>query len=162
MVAATAARAVTASATPSSVDVVFDHPEKFADVKDSMLGSDEGRDAILGTLKAHIIGRAAPMLPAGYHLTLTFSDIHLAGDFEPWRGPRWDDVRIVRDIYPPYFKFTYLLTDASGRVVKQGSESIRDVGFQYRAVLDRSDPLRYEKDILTDWVHANLHGLNKS
>ena len=41
------------------------------------------------------------MVPEGDKLTITFTDIDLAGDFEPWRGPQWDEVRIVKAIYPP-------------------------------------------------------------
>ena len=62
----------------------------------------------------------------------------------------------MKDIYPPSFKFTYALTDGSGRVLKQGSEDIRDMNFQLRVLIDTSDPLRYEKDILTDWMRSTL------
>ena len=35
-----------------------------------------------------------------------------------------------RMIYPPAFKFTYSVTDPSGKVVRKGSEDIRDLDFQ--------------------------------
>ena len=68
-------------------------------------------------------------------------------------------MRIVKDIYPPAFKFTYTVTDASGKVVKNGSENLRDGSFQYRLTIDTSDPLRYEKAVLSDWAHSALRGL---
>jgi hypothetical protein len=158
LVAAGALRAETVS-TASRVDVVFDHPENFRDVKDSENPTDRGRDAILSNIRDFLVRKATPLLPAGDTLTMTFSDIDLAGEFEPWRGAQWDEVRIVKDVYPPAFKFTFTVRDASGRVVKQGTEDIRDLDFQVRLVVDTSDPLRYEKDILSDWVHSSLRGL---
>ena len=49
--------------------------------------------------------------------------------------------------------------DASGKVVKQGSENIRDMTFDTRITFDRDDPLHYEKDMLGDWVRSNLRNL---
>ena len=99
------------------------------------------------------------MVPEGDRLAITFTDIDLAGDFEPWRGPQWSGVRIVKDVYPPAFKFTYAVTDPSGRVVKGGSEDIRDGGFQFRSTIDTTDTLRYEKAVLNDWARSTLRAL---
>jgi hypothetical protein len=148
-------------ATAPHVEVVFDHPENFRDIKDSAVPTDKGMDAILKAIRDYIVRIADPMLPKGYGLKIVFTDIDLAGDFEPWRGAQWDTVRIVKDIYPPAFSFSYSVTDGSGKMVKQGSENIRDLGFQFRAVMDESDPLRYEKDILRSWLSANLRSVGK-
>jgi hypothetical protein len=154
-----AARAADLPAPTVRVNVIFDHPENFTDVKDSNMPTDSGRDAILSRLREFLVREASRTLPAGDDLTITFTDIDLAGDFEAWRGPQWDEVRVVKDIYPPAFKFTYSITDSSGKVLKQGTENIRDLNFQTRLVLDTSDTLRYEKDILKDWVRATIRGL---
>jgi Protein of unknown function (DUF3016) len=144
---------------PPRIEVTFEHPENFTDVKDSNMPTDKGRDAILSRIRSFLVSRTGTLLPAGDALRITFTDIDLAGDFEPWRGAQWDDVRIVKDIYPPAFKFSYVVTEPSGRVVKQGTEDIRDLNFQTRMVLDTSDTLRYEKDILGDWARSTLRGL---
>jgi hypothetical protein len=161
LLAAGAIRADTSSPV-SRVDVIFDHPEKFTDVKDSSFPSDHGRDAILGTIRAFLVRQATPLVPDGDTLTITFTNIDLAGEYEPWHGAQWDEIRVVKDIYPPAFKFTYEVTDASGKVVKQGAEDIRDMTFMMRMVIDTSDPLRYEKDILSDWARSNLRDLKKA
>jgi hypothetical protein len=160
--AACALRAADTAAPAPRVTIVFDHPENFADVKDSEPGTDKGRDAILASIRNFMVSKDSRMLPEGYSLTVTFTDIHLAGAFEPWRGPQWDEVRIVKDIYPPSFKFTYNVTDPSGRVVKEGAENILDMNFQTRMILDTTDPLRYEKDILNDWARSTLRDLKKA
>jgi hypothetical protein len=59
-------------------------------------------------------------VPAGLTLSLQITNIDLAGDLEAWRGPQFDRVRIMRDIYPPRFALQFRLTDASGAVVKEG------------------------------------------
>jgi hypothetical protein len=151
-----------ASSPAPRTEVIFDHPEKFTDVKDGYVATDKGRDAILDTLRSFLVHRTESLVPEGDKLTVTFTDIDLAGDYEPWRGAQYDDVRIVKDIYPPAFKFTYSVTDPSGRVVRQGTENIRDLNFQMRLTIDSSDPLRYEKDILDEWARSKLAGLPRN
>jgi hypothetical protein len=140
-------------------EVVFDHPENFTDVKDAQFATDSGRDNILGQIRDFMVSRTSRLLPADDTLKVTFTDIDLAGDFEPWHGPQWADVRVVKALYPPAFKFSYAVTDASGKIVKEGTENIRDMNFQTRIVANNSDPLRYEKDILDDWARSTLRGL---
>jgi hypothetical protein len=147
------------AASTGTTEVTFDHPEKFTDVKDYYMPTDKGRDSILSNIRSFLVQRTEEMLPAGDTLRIRFTDIDLAGDFEPWHGILWEDVRIVKPIYPPAFKFTYSLSDPAGRVIKQGSENIRDLDFQDRIVFDEGDPLRYEKAILSDWARSTLAGL---
>ena len=137
---------------PVRTEVVFEKPENFTDVKDGEMGSDRGRDGILDQIREFIVERAEKALPAGRKLSVTFSDIDLVGEYEPWRGPQFSDVRIVKSIYPPRFKFSYKITDASGKIVKEGKEDLRDLAFDMRLTIDRQDPLRFEKDILKDWI----------
>jgi hypothetical protein len=144
------------------VEVVFDHPDKFTDIKDAYVPSEKGQQAILDQIRDFIVSRASRMVPEGFRFTMTFSDIDLAGEYEPWRGPQWDTVRIIKPVYPPAFRFTYAVTDRAGKVVRQGSEFFRDSGFQFRATLDQSDSLHYEKDALDDWLRSHLGDLKGS
>jgi|HubBroStandDraft_1064217.scaffolds.fasta_scaffold146527_2 DUF3016 family protein len=162
MAAACALHAADAAKGAARTEVIFDHPENFTDVKDSNFPTDKGRDAILARIREYLVYCTSRLVPDGDKLTVTFTDIDLAGDFEPWRGPQWDDVRIVKAIYPPAFKFSYMVTDSAGRVVKQGAEDIRDMNFQTRVTIDTSDSLRYEKAILDDWARETLRGLGKA
>jgi len=157
-----AAGALSAAGNPAPrTVVVFDHPENFTDVKDGYIPTDKGRDAILRTLRDFLVDRTESLVPKGDTLTITFTDIDLAGEFEPWHNPGYD-IRYLRAVYPPAFKFTYSVTDASGKAVRSGSENIRDINYQMRVTLDLSDPLRYEKDILADWARSALRGLPKT
>jgi hypothetical protein len=151
-----------APTTVPRTEVVFDHPEKFTDVKDGGNPTDEGRDYILSQIRNYLVECTEGLVPEGYKLKLVFTDISLAGKYEPWRGPQWENVRIIKTVYPPSFTFTYTVTDSSGKVVKQGSENFLDMDFQTRVVFANSDPLRYEKAALNDWARDKLRDLKKA
>jgi len=148
----------TASAKPDArVDVVYVNPEKFTDVKDSQSGLDRDRDSYLELIREYLVERGALYVPEGQKLVITISDIDMAGDFEPWRGPKFDDVRIVKDIYPPRVNLSFKLTDASGTVIKEGEKQLRDLSFQMSATPAFSqDSLRYEKGMLDNWLRSEF------
>ncbi|ATC63912.1 hypothetical protein CMV30_08085 [Nibricoccus aquaticus] len=139
------------------VEVTFVNPEKFTDVKDSDFGTERQRDDILALLKEFLVERAPKLLPEGQVLSVTITDIDMAGDFEPWRGPKFNDVRIVKDLYPPRIDLTFKVTDASGAVVKEGTQKLRDMSFQMSASpAFSSDSLRYEKALLDGWLRSEF------
>lgn len=154
--ALTAVTAAFASASPSPprVSVDWTDPTKFAEVRDSpsMSASRRWPTEWLDQLATHLQRRADRVLPPGDRLSVTFTDIKRAGTFEPWRGPRWDDVRIVKDLYPPRIDLHFTLTDADGHVLREGQRTLRDPAFLTRGIADPSDPLRYEKRLLSDWL----------
>src|SRR5690348_8532907 len=82
-------------------EVIFFHPDKFTDAADGPRGSDIGRDSNLEQLKDYLVDRANVYIPEGQKLEVTITDVDLAGEVEPWRGPRFQDTRIVKDIYSP-------------------------------------------------------------
>jgi hypothetical protein len=153
-----------AAPVPADVraEVLFFEPEKFTDLKDSHMSDDVHRTTYLDQLRDHIIERARYHVPPGYRLAVTFTDIDMAGDFEPWRGPRFDDIRIIKDIYPPRINLTYRLVDAEGNVVKEGKRELRDLGFQMKITMaSNNDTLRHEKALLDDWLRADFPRLKK-
>lgn len=157
MLAADAAKPDTAKVT-----VAFDHPEKFTDVKDAYMATDKGQDAILAQIKDYVESKAKSYLRAGQKLEVTFTDIDLAGDFEPQRGPQFNNVRIVKDIYIPRLKLVFKLTGADGKVINEGKRELTDLAFMMRAAFPPSDSLRFEKDILNDWLHKDIKAAAKA
>jgi len=139
-------------------EIVFPHPDKYKDIKDAYMATEKGEKANLDILGNCIVEEANDRLPAGDKLTMEFTDVDLAGDFEPWRGAQADDVRIVRDLYPPDYKFTWKVTDAAGKVLKEGTEDLRDIDFQMKVSLDDSTPLKPDKAELRDWLSSHLRG----
>lgn len=142
------------------VDVTYVQPEKFTDVKDSYFANDKVRDEYLGELKQHIESKAKDYLPTGWHLAVRVKDVDMAGDFEPWRGPQYDDIRIVKDIYPPRIKLEFTLTNAAGKVVKQGERNLTNLSFLEEInIYFPDDHLRYEKALLDSWLRQDFGGL---
>jgi hypothetical protein len=139
-----------------TVTVIFDHPEKFTDAKDAFVPTDKGREAILDQIKQFVETKAKVYLGAGQTLEVKFTEIDLAGDFEPEHGPQFMDVRIVKEIYAPRFDLEFKLTGADGKVISEGQRKLRDLNFMGRLMLPSSEPLRYEKDILGDWLRNEI------
>lgn len=150
-----AARAFDPVKGPSSVEVTYFEKEKFTDVKDGWSGTDRGRDDTLATLKEYITQRATKNLSAGQKLAITITDVDLAGDFEPWRGSQWMDVRVVKDIYPPRINIMFRLTDSEGKILKEEKRELIDTSFlmSLGTAAFRDDPLRHEKQMLSDWIN---------
>lgn len=105
------------------------------------------------TLSDYLRKRADLVLPAGQKLDVTFEDIKLAGDFEPWHGPNAQDIRFMKDIYPPRATLRYRVVDASGATIREGESKLTDLAYLQRTSLPTStDPLRYDKRLLDDWL----------
>ena len=138
------------------VTVVFVQPEKFTDVRDRQFASPPDKNPNLSGLRRYLETRGKRYLTGGQQLKIEFTDIDLAGDYEPIVHPSLDDVRIIKSIYPPRLQFRYRLTDASGRVLSEGEENLRDLGFDVHAITRNSDPLRYEKRMLERWAEQAL------
>jgi hypothetical protein len=138
------------------VDVAFFEPQKFTDVRSRAMGAFD-ETSYLDQLREHLVARAGRYVPAGYALAVTFTDIDMAGDFEPWRGFRWDEIRVVKEIYPPRLQFSFQLKDADGNAVREGGRDLRGLDFMSRGFAD--DSLRHEKALLDDWLHREFRGL---
>ena len=163
MAPALAVHAFTAAAGKPRLEVVFLEPEKFTDVRDSYMSSDVDRSGYLDQIRDYLVSQSRYCVPEGQKLFITITDVDMAGDFEPWHGPQWNDVRIVKDIYPPRIKLSFRLVDAEGNVLKQGDRDLRDLAFMMRiSIVDRNDPVRYEKALLDDWMRSEFPRVRKN
>ena len=136
--------------------MTFVQPERFTDVKDSLLGSPKGTADLLAEIDRYLHAAGERYVPAGLTLDIRVTNIDLAGEFEPWRGPQFDRVRIMRDVYPPRFALEFRLTDASGAVVKEGQRVLLDQLYLSAAALNNGDRLYYDKLLLGDWLRQEF------
>jgi hypothetical protein len=149
--------ATEASKPASKVEVLFSKaPDQYVDVRDGFSASEKGQAANLDSLKQYLEQRGNDLIPAGQKLTVTLTEVDLAGDFEPWRDPSMNDVRIVKDIYPPRIDLEFKLTDAGGKVLKEGKRELRDLSFMMKLSIHRDDPFRHEKQLLNEWMTREL------
>ena len=95
-------------------------------------------------------------LKEGQVLSVRFTDIDLAGGFEPWRGHQYNDIRIVKEIYPPRMDLEFKLTSAEGKIISEGKRQLRELGYLSRMVLPNNDPMRFDKQMLEDWMRREF------
>jgi Protein of unknown function (DUF3016) len=134
----------------SRVAVTFVEPEKFTDAKRSEM--ERSSAGVLGELHRFMITTGERYIPTDRRLHVSVTDIDLAGDFELFRGPNFDHVRITKGLYAPRIVLEFRLTDDAGGIIKEGKRDLTDIDYQLRSAYPREDYLRYEKDILSDWL----------
>lgn len=139
------------------VSVHWTDPNQFTEIRYSGNRFQSQQGNWVQDLAGHFREAIAKQLPAGDKVDLTITDIKRAGQYEPWHGPRSDDIRVVKDLYPPRLSFKYVWTDASGKVVAQGEEKLIDSAFLMGDTrLNDSDPLRYEKRMIDEWARKQF------
>ena len=89
-------------------------------------------------------------------MSIRVTDVDLAGDFESFRGPQADQVRITKDLYPPRIVLEFEVIHDTAAVVRSDKRDLTDLNYQLRNVYPREDYLRYEKDILRDWLRSEF------
>lgn len=145
-----------ACASAEPVDVRFENPEKFTDVRLSSFADERTRDQLLGELREHLRAAAPKQIPAGSCLALVITNVDMAGSFEPWHGPRAADVRVIRDIYPPRIDLEFRLTDDAGTSLKEGKRNLADLSFLAVSGINRQHSLGAEKRMLDSWLRKEF------
>lgn len=150
-----APRALEESQSP--VQVSWTDPAQFTEIRSSPNRFEAQSGNWVFQLATYLRTSASRRLPPGQTLEVQITDIKRAGDFEPQNGPRGNDVRIMRNIYPPRITLTFTLRDAGGAVLQQGEEKLIDMNYLGNTgLLSNNDPLRYEKRMLDDWLRRLL------
>ena len=139
------------------VEVQYVHAEDFADVGNHRFSDERIRAAYLEQLRGHLVKQAAPLLATGERLSVSVTELDMAGEFEAWRPPA-SDARIMKDIYPPRIDLSFRLAAGDGKVIKEGARELRDPAFLASANRYPGDPLRYEKTLLDHWLEQELKG----
>ena len=154
-----ASAAPPASTSPAAtVEVTWTNPANFSEEqKRRGFGSArETPEEWVSELAQYVKRQGTRLLGPGQELDVTFTDITRAGAFEPWRGPQLDDTRFIKDIYPPAIDLHFTLRNADGSTALEGSRKLRDAAFLYRGTPSSTDPLRYEKRMLNDWLRRDF------
>ena len=143
-----------ASADQSRVTVNWAPADQLSEVKQNPMERGQMRtkdwEAALST---YLQKRADKQLAPGQRLDVTFEDIKLAGDYEPWHSPQAQDIRFMKDIYPPRATLT-LQADRRRRPHDQGrnQQAARHGLLERGTPTTETDPLRFDKRMLDDWL----------
>lgn len=143
------------------VAVVWQDPEKYADVETDDLDQQAFQAKLFRTLESAFREQAGG-LPEGGKLAVTVTDLDLAG--ERRISNDGDYQRVVKEGYFPKMTLDYTLTDAAGTVQSQRQAmEFRDLGF-----FDASSSMRanqsphafyYETEMIRHWFRDTLGGV---
>jgi len=139
-----------------AVSVSWTDPAQFSEIRYSKNRWEAKRGDWVRQLAEHLRKSASERLPAGERLDVVITDIRRAGDYEPWHGGSAQDIRFMREIYPPRITLNFRRYDASGRVVAEGERKLVDSMYLSSTGTTDSDLLRYEKQLLDDWLRRDL------
>lgn len=138
------------------VAVQWQQPEKFTDIRPANDTRKAYRERVLKKFDG-FFAELANKLPDGYKWEVTVTDLDLAGDVDYFAGGAGNPLRVVKDIYSPAIKFSYVVRDKHGEEVASAEEKLRDMGFmQTLNSVNNSDEFRYERQMLQDWFNKEL------
>ena len=142
----------------AKVNLTYEDPESFTDFEFSHTRETIDTDYFTKKIIRYLDRALEKKFPEGTVLSINFSNIDLAGRFEPWQDVPLDDVRIFKFNYPPAAEFTYRLEDSNGIVLAEGEASIRKLGFQDGGSRRSSsiDLYYYERRMLESWINREL------
>lgn len=142
----------------SPVHVAWTDPAQFREIRFSGNRWEARRGDWVRKLAEHLQTGAERQLPEGHQLQITLTDIDRAGDYEPWYGPQFDRVRIMRDIHWPKIDLSFVQTDADGRVVAEGERTLSDPSYLRRlSSVRQHHELYYEKALLDSWLRREFN-----
>lgn len=133
--------------TKDNVTVTFQDPDNFTDVAEDFPNS--ASEYYLNELRDCVQKEAALRLPAGSKLSVTFTDIDLAGMLRPDRN----NVRLMTSTTIPRAQLKFQLVGADGQVLQEGERKLSDMNYQMSiGIIGRNEPLYYDKELLKDWI----------
>lgn len=136
----------------SPVSVSWTDPTQFTELKFSGNRWEAQRGTWVTDLARYLQTQAAKKLAPGQTMQVTITDIARAGRYEPTANVRMNDIRIVKDIYPPRMTLNFKVLDSNGQVVTEGERKLVDHSFLLNAGITNTDLLRYEKRMIDDWL----------
>jgi len=143
--------------TQGPVSVQWRDPARFSELRNSRNRSEARRGDWVMQLATYLRKRAEKRLPPGQRLDVEITDIQRAGNYEPWHGIQFHDVRFLRDLYPPRIDLTFERLDADSVVIATGERRLSDFAYLSSAAgAGHSDPLRYEKRLIDRWLAREL------
>lgn len=138
-----------------AVKITWQEPKKFRDIKSSGELQSRFENRMFETLTKELNKEASKSLKPNQKLDLVVTDVDMAGDMRPTFGATSNDLRVVKEIYPPRISFSYQVLEGE-QVVIAGDEKLTNLNFMndIRPVNDR--PFSHETRLLTEWFDKQV------
>ena len=142
--------------TGTAVDVRWNDPSEFTEIRHSQNRYLAAQGDWVEKLARYVQSSTQRALPAGERVDIDILDITRAGQYE-WMFSTSQDIRVMRDLYPPRMDVQFKHYDANGAVIAEGERRISDLAYlNGPQPLSSSDPLRYEKRMIDRWVYREF------
>ncbi|MCE9679831.1 DUF3016 domain-containing protein [Shewanella sp. AS1] len=137
------------------VKITWKKVDDYQDVKAVSDIQSRYQQRVFDTLTKNINKSASKILKPNQTLEMVVTDVDLAGDVRPTFGATPNDIRLVKDIYPPLIVFSYQVLE-EGKVIIAGDEKLRDMGFMQTIGVVNDKPFRYETNMLDGWLKKTV------
>ncbi|MGL4446486.1 MAG: DUF3016 domain-containing protein, partial [Shewanella sp.] len=77
------------------------------------------------------------------------------GDMRPTFGATVNDLRVIKEVYPPRITFNYQIVE-NNQVIVAGDEKLTDMGFMSGVQSLNDKPFVYENTMLTNWLKKTV------
>lgn len=134
-------------------EVKWINVETYKDIKASHEHQKRFEARIFSAFEKHFL-KLSEKLPEGHLLKVEVTNVDLAGDI---RFAAMDDIRVVKDIYPPRIAFSYKVVSKDKSVLQSGDVKLKDIGFLMGSTMRyRNKTIGYEKRMLDEWFKTTF------
>ncbi|ABV89036.1 DUF3016 domain-containing protein [Shewanella pealeana] len=137
------------------VKVEWQDPDSFRDIRSSGDIQSRFEQRTFEQMTKSLNKEASKILKPDQKLEMVVTDLDLAGDVRPTFGATTNDLRVVKDIYPPRITFSYKILQGD-QVVMAGDEKLTDMNFMYSINKMNNKPYRYENELLSSWLKKTV------
>ena len=141
-----------------AVSVSWSDPAQFSEIKFSGNRWESAQGNWVVDLARYLRDEAGQHLARGQTMEITITDIDRAGRYEPAVRPEMQDIRVVKDIYPPRMTLSFVVKGPDGQVLAEGERKLVDHGFLMGSNINSNDSLRHEKRMIDDWLRKEFKG----
>ena len=149
--------AALAPSQAAEVNITWEEPESYSDVRPTNESRKRFRERTLEELESHI-AELASSLPESQVLSITVTNVDLAwqvwpSQFVGFGSGAGSDVRIIKRIDIPRMTFSYTLASEDGKVILSAKDvKLKEMDFMESNIRrNRTESLSYEKAMLNDW-----------
>lgn len=138
-----------------AVKITWQSPDKYTDIKSSGELQSRYEQRAFESMTKQLNKLADKVLTNGEKLELTVTNVDLAGDVRPTFGAGPNDIRVLKDIYPPRIAFSYRLIKGD-KVVLSGEEKLKDMNYLGGIQPLRQESFMYENQMLKQWFNRTF------
>ncbi|MEZ5460968.1 DUF3016 domain-containing protein [Dokdonella sp.] len=138
------------AAQKPTVRVDWTDPSQFSEMQNRSGFNQTSPKVWLGEFSSTIRRHARRVLETGQSLSVTITDVTLAGTLRS--GSRTSGVRVVDRNTPPRIKLSFTLTGADGQILLNGDRDLGSPNSMSPGLADSSNPYIHEDRLLIEWM----------